>query len=681
MRKTVANISKPQSHKSKTSTTDDTLRLLAFNNSLQANIISTVSSGKIIIANGAACKLLGYSKKELLTRRRSDIFDIRENSFKKMLKQRSSQGQSSATVTAITKVGKRFPAEITSAVFMDENEILKAITTIANMSQGIRKQKDIDTKNEKRVADNIVLAKSKQKKIDTKNEKIVRENIILALAESDARFAANNEWIKYISKTSYDVMWDWDIKTGRIYVGGSFKEVFGYKLKDETVYFKDFVACLLPEEKKEVEQKISDALASASKSWNDSYMFKRKDGSIASTVSRASIVRDENGKAIRLIGAIQDVSKLQELKKKLEIQVSIQEELAEIFIVAAKLSFDGIWDWNLLTGEFYLGAGFEELFGYTMKNHTGNISTDWVNYVHPDDRQSVQQGLQNAIKSPASYWEHAYRFVRADGSVANVFNRASIIRNAAGTACRIIGAMQDTSKQMLLEEQLKHEIVLKEKQIAEAAEEARDTARSDIGKELHDNITQLLGVSKMYLEMAKQGDNDSQMYLSRSSEYTLTAIEEIRKLTKGLTTDIIKSVGLYEAIEHMIRDTMEVNQIKISCSLKGFKEDSVNNKFKLNVFRIIQEQLNNILKHAHAEKVNITLTQNKKSIVLCISDNGIGFDTSKKQNGIGVANIKSRALAYNGIADFNSQPGQSCVLSVTFPASDALLDNGMSKSS
>jgi signal transduction histidine kinase len=197
--------------------------------------------------------------------------------------------------------------------------------------------------------------------------------------------------------------------------------------------------------------------------------------------------------------------------------------------------------------------------------------------------------------------------------------------------------------------------------------DAKSTERSEIGKELHDNVNQLLGASKLYIDMAKLGGNNSEMCLSRSSEYTLTAIEEIRRLTKGLTTDIIRTLGLEEAIENICRDTMEVNPVKVSFSVKSFKDESVGEKFKLNLFRIVQEQLNNILKHAHATEVDIRLTQNKKSIILSISDNGIGFDTTVKQKGIGIANIKSRAANYKGTANFISYPGGGCVLCVTFP--------------
>jgi len=847
------------SRKSADAVSDDSLHHAAFENSAQANLITTTTAkGNIIKANKAACKLLGYSKKELLTKHRKDIWDINESSFKKMLKQRTAEGKSTALVAAFKKSGKTISCEITSAIFMDDSGIENAITTITDMTQTIllqkdidekkekvveqnivlakSEQKDIDIKKEKLVAENIALAKSKQKKIDIKKEKavahdivlakseqkaidaekekIVDDNIILAQEKSDARLVENNEWIKYIAETSYDVMWDWDVVTGEIYVGDSVEEVFGYKVRNNRINFSDFTDRLLPEEKDIVEKKLLETLASDKKSWNDSFMFKRLDGSIASTISRASIVRDDEGKVMRLIGAIQDVSRLQELEQKLEAQIVIHKEDSEKFLLVAKLSFDVIWDWNLLTNEVFIGDGFEELFGYKIKNNKGNITADWFDHLHPDYKVAVEKRLNEAIASSTTKWEQPYRFMRFDGSVAKVFNRASIIRYADGKAYRMIGAMQDISKQKILEERLEQEIAtkgkllteykesfkfvfnsssdvfydsdmvtnevtisdayekefgykitnnmtpttdwvshihpedkvavfldytrmleskdiewkynyrflradnsianvvsggivlrnisgkayrmigymqdtgkktvleenlareikLKEQQIKEAKEEAKETERSDIGKELHDNVNQLLGASKLYLDMAKRGGEHSEMYLRRSSEYMNTAIEEIRKLTKELTTDTIKNLGLCDAIENVARDVMEINPVKISCELERFAEDSVNDKFKMNVFRIVQEQLNNILKHAKATQVRITLSQNGTTIMLSIADNGVGFDTAQKRKGIGIANIKSRATSYSGVADFVSQPGQGCVLTVTFPVMDELLN-------
>src|SRR6476660_3348607 len=86
------------SKKSTLAATANTLHHLAFDNSLQANIITTAGNGKIIIVNSAACKLFGYSKKELLTKSRTDIFDIKERSFKTILKQVTADEQSKAVV-------------------------------------------------------------------------------------------------------------------------------------------------------------------------------------------------------------------------------------------------------------------------------------------------------------------------------------------------------------------------------------------------------------------------------------------------------------------------------------------------------------------------------------------------------------------------------------------------------
>ncbi|MES1221513.1 MAG: ATP-binding protein, partial [Bacteroidota bacterium] len=106
-----------------------------------------------------------------------------------------------------------------------------------------------------------------------------------------------------------------------------------------------------------------------------------------------------------------------------------------------------------------------------------------------------------------------------------------------------------------------------------------------------------------------------------------------------------------------------------------FPENSAGNKFKLNMYRIVQEQLNNILKYASATKVRIKLCVAKKKVILTISDNGIGFDTTRIQKGIGLRNIKSRAASYYGTADFTSEPGHGCMLTVAIPVTSALQNN------
>ena len=173
----------------------------------------------------------------------------------------------------------------------------------------------------------------------------------------------------------------------------------------------------------------------------------------------------------------------------------------------------------------------------------------------------------------------------------------------------------------------------------------------------------------LYLDMARKDVKNGEIYLIHSSEYTFTAIEEIRKLTKGLVTDTIKDFGLCAAIQDIARDTMEAYPVKIHCKLKPSLERSMNDKFKMNAFRIVQEQLTNILKHARASDVHITISATSGQLILSIADNGIGFDNGKKSGtaGIGISNITSRAECYGGKAKFITEPGNGCNLVITFP--------------
>jgi len=635
-----------QEKKTVTAIAETALYHLAFDHSLLAHIISTSATGKIVAANTAACKLLGYTKQQLINKKRAAIFEESETSAHSMSETNSALGGLTMRVSMVKKNGRLLPCEITSALFFDELGTELVITTITDRRPSILKQKNIDTVSEKKVA----------------------KDIGLALKKSEETMAVNKEWLQFVSKTSYDVMWEWDATTKEFWIGDSIKEVFGYFFSNQLVSCSQISALLPTEESQEIEKSFTEVLAGKKKTWKKAFMLTLADGSVAATTSRASIIRDSSGRALRLIGATQDISRLKKMEKNLKASVTAHDALKELFLEASKLSFEGGWDWNLLTNEFYLGEGFQKLFGYRKKNKTAGFIERWSDYLHPEDKEAVINGLRETIESTKNHWEQSYRFICADGSIAQVLNKASIIRDAEGKAYRMIGAMQDVSKLKILEARLEKEILLKERQITDASDEARETERSDIGRELHDNVNQLLGASRQYIDLASQGGEDNKMLLKRSSEYTQTAIEAIRKLTHRLNTDLIKQLGLREALDTIVRDTMEVNPIKIICTVKGYRENKASVKFKQNLFRIIQEQLNNIIKHSKATIVQIDLAQNKESLKLVISDNGIGFDMLKKNDGIGIANIKSRAAVFNGIAQISAKPNEGCSLQLSFPA-------------
>ena len=590
--------------------TNFSLHQFAFNMSAQASIIATVADGKIVAGNKAACQLLGYTAKGLLAKDWLSLFKPREASFKKLIGHRKATGQGHGLVCITQKGGKVICCDATSALFIDGKGIERTITTLDDRSGSMRLQKSIDAKNKKTVAENINIAKSKQKGIDAQNKKTVEENI---------NFAKKRQKVIDTKKDK--------TVAENINIAKSKQKRIDAKNKKTVAENINFA---------KTRQKIIDI---------------KKDKVVAENINIAKLKQKR-------------IDSKNE-KKVADNIVLAQKKSDKRFQLIFNSSSEVLYDINLVTNEILLSDGYEKEFGYRIKDNMSQVA-DWADHIHPEDKKAVIKNYKAMLLTAKSEWKLSYRFLKADQSVATVLSSAIMLRNQEGKAYRMIGSMQDISKQTVLETKLITEVLLKEKQIAAAMLEAKETERSDIGRELHDNVNQLLGVSRLYLDMAKNGGADSGRYLSQSSEYTVTAIEAIRKLTRGLTTDTIHSLGLDHSIDTIIRDTMEVNKIKIEYSLEHFDENSLNEKFKVNLFRIVQEQINNILKHAKASAVTIRLSQNKKTTVLIITDNGIGADMTRKREGIGLENIKSRAVTLGGQAKFVSAPGKGFTLTVRF---------------
>ena len=190
---------------------------------------------------------------------------------------------------------------------------------------------------------------------------------------------------------------------------------------------------------------------------------------------------------------------------------------------------------------------------------------------------------------------------------------------------------------------------------------------------MHDNVNQQLTVAMMYIASAQQKSPEAVELLKQSSGFILNAIEEIRKLSQTLVTPLIKHFGLSKAIEGLLDDVLAVNTFQIDYRSDSFYEEDISYEFKLSIFRIVQEQMSNIIKYSNAENVNIRLHRDDANITMQIVDDGIGFLTTQPRKGIGLHNIISRADLYNGMVDIQSSPGKGCSIHIRFPLDKNIL--------
>jgi PAS domain S-box-containing protein len=231
----------------------------------------------------------------------------------------------------------------------------------------------------------------------------------------------------------------------------------------------------------------------------------------------------------------------------------------------------------------------------------------------------------------------------------------------------ILAIQNDITETIHLQEKLEEEKILKQKELNEAIIKVQEKERYEISTELHDNVNQQLTVAMMYIASAQQQLGTESELLKQSQTFVLNAIEEIRKLSQILVTPLIRHFGLSKAIEGLLDDVNAVNTFQIDYRCETFYEDNISYEFKLNTFRIVQEQMNNIIKYSKADEVSIVLGRNENDILLTIADNGVGFDVNLPRKGIGLHNIASRSDVYNGVLEIQSTPGNGCRMQIRFP--------------
>jgi PAS domain S-box-containing protein len=232
----------------------------------------------------------------------------------------------------------------------------------------------------------------------------------------------------------------------------------------------------------------------------------------------------------------------------------------------------------------------------------------------------------------------------------------------------ILALASDVTERILLEEELNQQRLSRQKQITEAVILAQEKERTEIGKELHDNVNQILGASNLYINTAMTDEEMRQELLERSTELVSNAINEIRKISKSLITPGLREIGLIESIGDIMDDLkLAKDKMVIDLDLQNISEEQIEDRRKLTLFRIVQEQLNNIVKHAEATRVLIRLSGEQDHIVLTIADNGVGFDVNRHRKGVGITNIISRAELFSGKVEIQSVPGEGCTLTVSLP--------------
>jgi len=209
--------------------------------------------------------------------------------------------------------------------------------------------------------------------------------------------------------------------------------------------------------------------------------------------------------------------------------------------------------------------------------------------------------------------------------------------------------------------------------ILESQIEMQEQTFQKISSEIHDNISLTLSLSKIYLhdlDYTDHADLSDKIHLSTC--LIKKAIDDLNTLSKSLNPDSFEKFGLIRSIEELVKDIHKAELFKIKFNVKGIPH-SQGADYELILFRMIQESLNNVIRHANATEVSITLDYEKTSLSVRIRDNGTGFKTENttfNNNGSGLGNMKKRAQMINAQLFIDSQPQNGTLIKILIPHSN-----------
>jgi PAS domain S-box-containing protein len=224
--------------------------------------------------------------------------------------------------------------------------------------------------------------------------------------------------------------------------------------------------------------------------------------------------------------------------------------------------------------------------------------------------------------------------------------------------------VNDMTEKLAMQQELTRAKVRRQREITRASLKAQEKSRTEIGRELHDNINQLLVASILFFKKAEPATENDKALLETGTDIINSAIAEIRKLSSSLVSPSLNKLSLKDSIVHLL-PSLNVIDTAVEFDVR-INENMIPEELKISVYRIIQEQFSNIIKHAAATKVKLKMIQSQNTLALTVSDNGVGFDQTLQTRGIGLDNIIHRVESYNGKIFIESSPGCGCKINVEF---------------
>jgi PAS domain S-box-containing protein len=368
----------------------------------------------------------------------------------------------------------------------------------------------------------------------------------------------------------------------------------------------------------------------------------------------------ENDIPVLLKGVVQDIT-----NSRLADQLLVANERR--FRTLVQNGFDMI---SILDDEgnyLYAADSVYRILGYNPKELVGKNAFD---FIHPDDVIRIAKSFTRLYTDTYIEDVEPFRFRNSKGEWRWLESNAINMLHDTAIDGFVINSRDITDKK-IMQERFDKQIKEWQKRMNKATIQAQEQERAQLGRELHDNVNQVLTTVKLYTELCLDQHPDQQLLLEKAANYLSDCINEIRTISKRLSSPTLGEISLSDSIKELVGSLKLTNKLQINLSVNA-DHSKISQDVHLGVYRIIQEHMTNILKHAEAKRVHIVITVCDTYLTVNIKDDGKGFNVDDQRKGIGISNMQGRAESLNGLLTIESKPSAGCMLTLVVPLEETV---------
>jgi PAS domain S-box-containing protein len=469
-----------------------------------------------------------------------------------------------------------------------------------------------------------------------------------ALRKSEERF-------RLAAQAGKIYAYEWDVATDKVMRSEEHVNVLGFSDEAKELTRQQLLASVHPDDRTLFRSSV-DHVTPENPATQISYRVLRPDGSVVWLEKSARALFDEQGKLLRMIGMVADITE----RKRAEEALRESEERLRLAVQAGRMY---TFEWDTATDVIIRSSESANILQWSS-DPTRDTNRQFIASVHLDDREAYTATKAGLTPEKPTY-QITYRVSRPDGVVIWLEDTGRAFFDNQGRKMRVVGMVADVTDRKVAEEALVS--------VSRRLIEAQEQERTRIARELHDDFSQRLALLAVELEELHQNPpilSEIRRRMGGLHKQVSQIATDIQTLSHELHSSKLEYLGIAAAMRGFCKEFSEQQDVEIdlrSHDLPG----SLSPDVSLCLFRVLQEALHNSAKHSGVRHFEVRLWGASSEIHLTVSDAGAGFDSeaAKESRGIGLISMKERVKLLKGTFSIESEPQRGTTVHARVPIS------------